>query len=236
MTTHNTIVGHEDWLEARKAFLQKEKELTKLREEVAAARRALPWKKVEKIYVFEGPNGKESLSDLFEERSQLIVYHFMYGPDWEEGCKSCSYMADHFNPAIVHLNQRDVTMVAASNAPLDKLEAFKARMDWNFKWVSSMGGDFNSDYGVSFSQDDIDTGAVHYNYKDQPFPMTEAPGLSVFYKDDDGTIYHTYSTYARGLDPMLTAYQYLDLVPKGRDEDALPFTMAWIDFHDSYYG
>ena len=235
MTTH-TIVDHNNWIEARTALLTKEKEFSKLREELAQMRRDLPWRKVEQDYVFDGPNGKESLSDLFENRRQLIVYHFMYGPDWEEGCKSCSFMADHFNSAIVHFNQRDVTMVTASSAPLETLDAFKARMGRTFKWVSSMGSDFNRDYNVSFSQDEIESGPVHYNYKDQEFPMTEAPGLSVFYKNDDGTIYHTYSTYARGLDPMLTTYQYLDLTPKGRDENELPFSMAWIDFHDSYYG
>lgn len=233
MTSHVTV-SHEVWVEARKALLLKEKELSHLREELSAARRDMPWEKVEKDYVFTGPGGQENLADLFEGRDQLIIYHFMYGPDWDEGCKSCSFMADHFDPAIVHLNQRSVTMVVASNAPLDKLEAFRKRMRWSFKWLSAIGSSFNQDYQVTFSQEEVDSGSVHYNYKDQSFPMTEAPGLSVFMKDDEGAIYHTYSTYARGLDPMLTTYQYLDLVPKGRDEGRLPFPMSWIGLHDSY--
>lgn len=233
MTTHS-IISREEWIDARKALLEKEKGLTQLREEVSQARRNLPWVKVDSDYVFEGLNGDETFSDLFDGRSQLIVYHFMFGPDWEDGCKSCSYMADHFNPAIAHLNARDISMVVASNAPLEKLEAFKARMEWSFKWLSSMNSAFNQDYGVTFSADDVESGAVHYNYKDQAFPMTEAPGISVFIKDKGGAVYHTYSTFARGLDPMLTAYQYMDLAPKGRDEDELPFSMAWVNHHDRY--
>ena len=233
MTAHS-IADHEDWVEARKGLLAKEKEFNRLRDELSQARRDLPWEKVNENYEFEGPDGKDSLAGLFQGRSQLIVYHFMFGADWEEGCKICSYMADHFNPAIVHLNQRDVTMVVASNAPLEKLAAFQKRMGWTFKWVSSLGSSFNADFQVSFTQEDLDSGDVYYNYKRQGFPMTEAPGLSVFYKDGDGAIYHTYSTYARGLDPMLTAYHYMDLVPKGRDEGGLPFSMAWINFHDAY--
>ena len=234
MTTH-TVVDHEEWIKARTALLAKEKELNKLRDELAQARRDLPWEKVEQDYVFDGPNGKESLADLFDGRSQLIVYHFMFGSDWEEGCKSCSFMADHFNPAIVHLNQRDVTMVAISNGPLDKIQAFQKRMGWTFKWLSLLGTSFNSDYQVSFTEDKL-KGEITYNYKQQTSSMDELPGLSVFYRDGDDTVYHTYSTYARGLDPMLTAYHYLDFVPKGRDESELSFSMAWIDFHDSYYG
>jgi len=231
---NHPVVSHEEWIEARKTLLAKEKEFTHLREELSAARRDMPWERVVENYVFVGPSGQETLSDLFEGRDQLIVYHFMFGPDWEEGCKSCSFMADHFNPAIIHLNQRNVTMVAASNAPLSKLEDFKKRMGWSFKWLSSLGSTFNQDYRVSFSQEAIDSGPVHYNYQDQNFPMTEAPGISVFAKGEDGDIFHTYSTYARGLDPMLTTYQYLDLVPKGRDEAGLPFSMAWIKLHDKY--
>lgn len=230
----HTVLSREEWIEARKTLLAKEKNLTLLREEVSKARRNLPWVKVDSDYVFEGADGEETLSDLFDGLSQLIIYHFMFGPDWEEGCKSCSYMADHFNPAITHLNARDISMVVISNGPLKKLEAFKARMDWSFKWLSSMNSSFNQDYGVTFSKNDIDSGTVHYNYKDQAFPMTEAPGVSVFIKDDEGAIYHTYSAFARGLDPMLTAYQYMDLVPKGRDESELPFSMAWVHHHDRY--
>ncbi|MBT5238965.1 MAG: DUF899 domain-containing protein [Rhodospirillaceae bacterium] len=232
--TQHSVVSHEEWVEARKAFLAKEKEFSRLRENISQARRDLPWERVDADYVFTGPDGEEKLSDLFAGQSQLIVYHFMYGADWEAGCKSCSYMADHFNPAIVHLNARGISMVAASNAPLDKLDTFKARMGWSFKWVSSMGSMFNRDYSVSFTQEEIDSGAVYYNYKDQSFPMSEAPGVSVFFKDDDSAIYHTYSAYARGLDPMLTAYQYMDLAPKGRDEAELPYSMAWVTHHDSY--
>lgn len=232
--TQHSVVSHDEWLEARKTFLAKEKEFTRLREEMAQARRDLPWERVDADYVFSGSDSEETLSDLFEGRSQLIVYHFMFGADWEEGCKSCSYMADHFNPAIVHLNARGISMVVASNAPADKLETFKTRMGWTFKWVSSLGSTFNHDYAVSFTQEEIDSGAVYYNYKEQSFPMTEAPGVSVFFKDEDGAIFHTYSAYARGLDPMLTAYQYMDLAPNGRDEADLPFSMAWIKLHDSY--
>lgn len=228
------VVSHAEWVNARTAFLQKEKEFTRLREELSAARRDLPWEKVTEDYVFEGPDGAEKLNDLFDGRAQLVIYHFMFGRDWEEGCKSCSFMADHFAPAIVHLNQRDVTMVVASNAPWERLERFKKRMGWSFKWLSSMGSRFNQDYEVSFTKEEVESGPVRYNYKDQNFSMTEAPGISVFTREGDDTVYHTYSTYARGLDPMLTTYQYLDLVPKGRDEGELPFSMAWINLHDSY--
>ncbi len=184
--------------------------------------------------MFEGPNGATTLPDLFNGRSQLIVYHFMYGPDWEAGCTSCSFLADHFNPAIVHLDQRDVSMVAVSKAPLEILESYKARMGWDFVWVSSFNNDFNRDYNVSFSEDEIERGDAYYNYRHQGFPSTEAPGASVFYRDDDGTIYHTYSVYQRGLDMFITAYHYLDIAPKGRDEDGLPFTMEWLRRHDEY--
>jgi len=228
------VVSHEDWIEARKSFLEKEKEFTQRRDALNSERRELPWERVENSYVFDGPNGKESLSDLFDRRSQLIVYHFMYGPDWEVGCKSCSFLADHFNPAIVHLNNRDVSMVAVSNAPLPILENFKKRMGWTFKWVSSGENDFNRDYHVSFTQEEIDSGNVYYNYRPVAFPVTEAPGASVFYKDTKGEIFHTYSTYQRGLDMLITAYHYLDMVPKGRDEDDLSFTMEWVRFHDAY--
>ena len=231
---HHPVVSHEEWLAARKAFLCKEKDFTRARDALAAERRQLPWERVEKRYVFEGPDGEETLADLFGPCSQLVVYHFMFGPDWEEGCKSCSFLADHFAPAVVHLAQRDVTLVAVSRAPLDRLEAFKARMGWGFKWVSSLKNDFNSDYHVSFSEEELASGTVDYNYVRQAFPMGEAPGVSVFAKDGEGGVYHSYSSYARGLDPFITTYQYLDLVPKGRDEADLPFTMAWIRLHDSY--
>jgi predicted dithiol-disulfide oxidoreductase (DUF899 family) len=228
------VVSHEDWVEARKALLGKEKEFTRVRDELSKKRRELPWEKVDKKYVFDGPSGKESLSDLFQGRSQLIVYHFMYGPDWDEGCKSCSFLADHFNPAVVHLAHRDVTMVAVSKAPLDTLETFKKRMGWSFKWVSSFENDFNRDYHVSFTEEENESGKAYYNYKHMKFPSTEAPGASVFYKDERGDIFHTYSVYERGLDMFIVAYHYLDIVPKGRDEDNLSYTMEWLRLHDAY--
>ena len=231
-----SVVSHDAWVEARKVLLAKEKEFTKLRDELSQVRRGLPWEKVEEDYEFEGPDGALRLSDLFDGRSQLIVYHFMFGPDWEAGCPSCSLLTDHFGPAIVHLNQRDVSMVAASRAPVSVLQTFRQRMGWDFLWVSSLNNSFNQDFGVSFSKEQLEAGEVHYNYKDQAFPSSEAPGASVFYRDEGGTIYHTYSAYARGLDLFITAYNYLDIVPKGRDEDALPFTMAWVKRHDEYGG
>lgn len=233
MSTHKTV-SLDEWVEARKALLAKEKEFTKARDALTRERRNLPWHRVEKQYLFEGANGKESLSDLFDGRSQLIVYHFMFGPDWDEACKSCSFLADHFNPAVVHLNQRDVSFVAVSRAPFATLDAFRKRMGWTFKWVSSFGTDFNRDYHVSFSQEEIDKGDAYYNYRKGDFTSTEMPGASVFYKDLDGTIFHTYSVYRRGLDMFITAYHYLDIVPKGRDEDNLSYTMEWLRLHDEY--
>ena len=228
------LVSHEEWIDARKALLVKEKELTRLRDQVSRERRNLPWEKVETDYAFQAPKGAMRLSDLFDGRSQLIVYHFMYGPDWDAGCPSCSYLADHFNPAIVHLNQRDISMVAVSSAPVPVLEAYRKRMGWSFLWVSSANNTFNRDYGVSFSKEDVENGDTYYNYKKMAFPSTEAPGVSVFFKDDHGIIYHTYSVYERGLDMFITAYHYMDLVPKGRDEDALSWTMEWLRRHDEY--
>ena len=228
------VVSHSEWIEARKAFLVKEKEFTKMRDQISQLRRELPWEKVEKDYEFEGPNGASRLSDLFQGRNQLIIYHFMLGPDWDAGCKSCSFIADHFNPAIVHLNQRDVSMVAVSRAPMKVLEQYKKRMGWDFLWVSSFKNDFNQDYNVSFSEEEVERGDAYYNYKEKGFPRTEAPGASVFYKDKDGTIYHTYSVYERGLDMFITAYHYLDIVPKGRNESDLSYTMEWLKRHDEY--
>lgn len=233
MSTHK-IVSQEEWLEARKAHLIKEKAFTRQRDQLSRERRELPWVKVEKDYVFQGPNGAESLSDLFDGRSQLLVQHFMYGPDWEEGCPSCSFWADSYDGFIVHLAQRDVTMVAVSRAPLEKLKAYKRRMGWSFKWVSSLGSDFNRDFGVSFTPAEMEKGEMTYNYETRGFPADEAPGASVFAKNDAGEIFHTYSCYARGLDMLNGAYHYLDLVPKGRDEDDLPYSMAWVRRHDEY--
>ena len=233
---NHTIVSREKWLEARKAHLAREKEFTRLRDQLSAERRALPWVKVDKTYVFEGPKGKVTLAELFDGCSQLIVYHFMLGPGWEQGCPSCSFLSDHIDGAVVHLAHRDVTLVAVSRAPLPQIEAFKKRMGWRFPWVSSYGTDFNFDYHVSFTREQMAKGPVDYNFTPREFPSDEAPGLSVFYKNERGEIFHTYSAYARGLDLLIGAYNYLDLAPKGRDEDALAYTMAWVRHHDRYEG
>jgi predicted dithiol-disulfide oxidoreductase (DUF899 family) len=231
---HSKVVSRDEWLAARKQHLKKEKEFTRLRDKLSAERRELPWVKVEKNYVFDGPKGKETLADLFDGRSQLIVYHFMFGPEWEQGCPSCSFLSDHIDGSVVHLAHRDVTFVVVSRAPMPKIEAFKKRMGWRFKWVSSYGSDFNFDYHVSFTKDEMAKGKVYYNYDMNAFPSDEGPGISVFYKDGTGDIFHTYSSYARGLDMLVGAYNYLDLVSKGRDEAELPWTMAWLRHHDKY--
>jgi predicted dithiol-disulfide oxidoreductase (DUF899 family) len=228
------IVSREEWLTARKALLAKEKSFTRLRDELSAERRALPWVQVAKTYVFDGPNGKESLADLFGGRSQLIVYHFMFVPDWDQGCKSCSFWADSFNGAVAHLEQRDVSLVAVAKAEFAKLDAFRKRMGWSFKLVSSFANDFNRDFHVSFSEEERQSGRAFYNYRMAAAPVAEMPGISVFHRDADGAICHTYSCYARGLDMVNGAYQLLDLAPKGRDEAGLPFTMAWVRHHDRY--
>src|SRR5215831_5681472 len=230
----HSIVSQTEWLAARKALLAKEKEFTKARDQLSTARRALPWVKVEKKYVFDGPAGKETLADLFAGRSQLIVYHFMLGPGWKQGCPSCSFLADHFDGAVVHLAQRDVTLVVVSRAPLAEIHAYKKRMGWEFKWVSSFGNDFNHDFHVSFTPEEKASGKVDYNYAMTEFPSEEAPGLSAFIKGQAGEIFHTYSAYARGLDILVGTYNFLDLAPKGRDEDALPWSMAWVRRHDEY--
>lgn len=231
---HPRIVSETEWLAARKDLLTREKELTRLRDEVSRHRRELPWVKLEKEYLFDGPDGEETLSDLFERRSQLIVYHFMFGPGWEEGCKSCSYLANHFDGANWHLPHRDVTFVVVSRAPLSELEAYKKRMGWRFKWVSSHGNDFNFDYHVSATKEEKAKEKMFYNYESAELIGDEMPGLSVFYKDKNGDLFHTYSTYARGLDILVGAYNFLDHVPKGRDEDHLDFTMDWVRRHDQY--
>ena len=229
----NQVVSHEEWLKARLELLAAEKEFTRQRDALTRRRMAMPWERVEKPYRFEGPNGALSLADLFDGRSQLIVYHFMLGPDWEEGCKSCSFWADNFDGIPTHLNHRDVTFTAVSRAPLPKIEAYKKRMGWSFPWVSSYGSDFNYDFHVSFTEEQLAAGKVDYNYGlvegDE-----ELPGLSVFSKNDRGEVFHTYSCYARGIDMVNGAYQFLDLVPKGRDEDALEFSMEWVRRHDQY--
>jgi predicted dithiol-disulfide oxidoreductase (DUF899 family) len=234
MIENPKIVSRDEWLAARKKLLAKEKRLTRERDALAAERRQLPWVRVEKNYVFDSPGGKRTLADLFDGRSQLIVYHFMFGPEWNEGCPSCSFNMDHTDGALVHLAQRDVSFAAVSRAPLSKIEAFKSRMGWRFAWVSSFGTDFNYDYRTSFTDDEIAQGKVDYNFDLVEFPSAEAPGISVFYKDKAGTVFHTYSAYARGTENVVNTYNYLDLVPKGRDEDDLPFTMSWVRHHDRY--
>lgn len=228
----HTVVSRKDWLAARKALLVKEKKFTRLRDQVSQARRDLPWVKVEKDYVFDGPNGNETLSELFEDRSQLIVYHFMFGPDWDAGCKHCSFWADNFNDIIVHLNHRDVTMLAASRVPYHKLTSYMNRMGWNFKWVSSGATDFNFDYHTSFTPEDEANKKAFFNYRYQDPDSSDREGASVFYKDPKGNVFHTYSTYARGIDMVNTAYHYLDLVPKGRDEGKVG--PGWLRRHDEY--
>jgi predicted dithiol-disulfide oxidoreductase (DUF899 family) len=230
---HPQIVSEAEWLVARKDLLTRERELTRLRDEISRHRRELPWVKVEKEYVFDGPRGKESLADLFDGRSQLIIYHFMFGPGWGEGCKSCSFLADHFDGADWHLPHRDVTFAVVSRAPLSEFEPYKKRMGWHFKWLSSHGNDFNFDYHVSFTKEEEAKGKIYYNYAMGEFMSDELPGLSVFYKDENGDIFHTYSTYARGLDMLVGAYNLLDLVPKGRAENP-DATMDWVRRHDEY--
>lgn len=228
-----TVVSPEQWLTARRELLRQEKEFTQLRDRLSAQRRELPWVKVDQAYTFESPTGRVSLADLFQGRSQLVIYHFMFGPGWDEGCKSCSYVSDHLAPTVVHLQARDVAFAAISRAPLAEIAPFKERMGWDFTWVSSHGDDFNYDYQVSFTPEEFAKGKVYYNYSMMEFPSDEAPGLSVFARAKNGEIYHTYSTYTRGLDHLIGTYNVLDLVPKGRDED--PGTsMSWVQFHDSY--
>lgn len=234
MANHE-VVSSQQWLEARKQLLQKEKEFTKLRDELTQLRRKLPWEKVEKEYSFESKQGRQTLADLFGDRSQLIVYHFMFGPDWPEGCKACSLLADHYDPLVVHLKQRDVALVTVSRAPLATLQAYQQRMDWTFPWVSSLGSDFNWDFNVSFEPEALESSMANYNYQSgTTFPSTEAPGISTFFKDEAGQVYHTYSAFARGLENFLGVYSFLDIVPKGRDEGGLSFPMEWIRHHDRY--
>jgi len=228
------IVSRDEWLEARKILLQEEKDFTRLRDQLSRKRRQLPWLKVDTDYVFEDLSGKLSFVDLFEDKSQLIIYHFMYGPDWEEGCPSCSFWADNFNGIDIHLRHRDITMVAASRAPLKTLDAYKKRMGWSFNWVSSLDTDFNFDFHVSFTPDEMEKGEMNYNYETRKFPSEEGPGISVFYKNEQGDVFHTYSCFSRGLDMLNGAYHYMDLAPKGRDEDDLPYSMAWLSRRDQY--
>lgn len=235
MTTQE-VVSREEWVKARKELLDEEKQFTRAREQLSEHRRKLPWVKVDKDYVFEGDDGKLTLEQLFAGKSQLVIYHFMFGPDWELGCKACSFVCDHLDAACVHLEQRDVMLVAVSSAPFSKLLPFKKRMGWKFNWVSSAGCEFNQDYHVTFSKEELEKGDVYYNYQMQKFPVEEAPGVSVFYRNTSGEIFHTYSCYERGLENLIGTYDILDLVPRGRDEEGLPFPMDWVRHHDNYDG
>ncbi|MCP1847299.1 putative dithiol-disulfide oxidoreductase (DUF899 family) [Bradyrhizobium sp. USDA 4503] len=228
------IVSREEWIAARKALMAGEKELTQAREALSRQRRELPWVKVDKDYVFDGPGGKMTLGDLFKGRPQLVVQHVMFAPEWDAACKNCSFWADGFERMVPHLAARDTTMIAISRAPLVKLDAFKARMGWTFDWVSSGESDFNYDYGVSFTQGQIDAEDAKYNYGTTPLYGPELPGISVFFRDETGSVFHTYSTFARGLDMMNAAYHYLDLTPLGRHEEGLPYPMDWVRLRDQY--
>jgi predicted dithiol-disulfide oxidoreductase (DUF899 family) len=235
---HKTV-SEEEWINARKELLKKEKEFTILRDQLSQQRRDLPWVAVKKEYVFEGQNGKQTLSELFDGRSQLIVYHSMFDPSWEAGCPSCSFWADNFNGIIVHLNQRDVTMIAVSRAPYSKLAEYQKRMGWDFKWVSSYDNDFNFDFNVSFTREELDRNKVFYNFIAIHDPSGaegdwEFPGVSIFFKDSSGRVFHTYSAYARGIDMLNVAYNYLDLAPKGRDEAGHDFPQFWVRRRDEY--
>jgi predicted dithiol-disulfide oxidoreductase (DUF899 family) len=227
------VVSHEEWLKARLELLAAERELTHQRDALARRRRAMPWERVEKDYVFDTPGGKRKLAELFAGRRQLMVQHFMLGPGWTEGCKSCSYMADHTDGMNVHLAHRDVTFLAVSRAPLAEIERFRTRMGWQFRWVSSHGSDFNHDFGVSFTPEEVARGEVYYNYGKWPYAHDELPGISVFYRDEAGAVFHTYSTYGRGVEVMMGTYNLLDLTPKGRDERD-GHGMEWVRHHDRY--
>ncbi|MBB6180981.1 DUF899 domain-containing protein [Pseudorhizobium flavum] len=229
----NAIVSREEWLEARRRLLQLEKEETRLRDKVRAERRALPWVRMDKDYVFQAPDGEKRLADLFDGRSQLIVYHFMLGPDWDAGCTGCSFHSDHVDGALVHLNNHDVTYVAVSRAPIEKIEAYRKRMGWKFPWVSSYGSDFNFDFHVSFTPEELASGSVRYNFTEIPREQAhdELPGLSAFYKNEKGEIFHTYSTYARGGEELIGTLMILDRAPFGRNEET---TMDFVKRHDEY--
>jgi predicted dithiol-disulfide oxidoreductase (DUF899 family) len=228
------IASRSEWLQARTALLVKEKELTRLRDELAAARRALPWVRLDKEYAFDGPEGRRTLAQLFDGRGQLVVYHFMFAPEWEAGCKSCSFWADSFNGITAHLRERDVGFAAISRAPLPRLQDFARRLGWSFPWVSSAGSDFNYDFQVSFRPEQVASGEAVYNYRKIQDPRSDLPGVSVFARDDGGALYHTYSAFSRGIDALNTAYHYLDLVPKGRDEAGLAYPQSWVKHRDLY--
>ena len=231
---NHPVVSRDHWIAARKALLARERELTHLRDQIARERRALPWVRIEKDYVFDAPEGRRTLASLFEGRRQLIVQHFILGPGWAQGCPSCSYMADHVDGMSVHLAHRDVSFVAVSRAPLAEIERFRERMGWRFKWLSSNANDFNVDFGVSFTPEQQARNEVTYNYATQPFQSEELPGISVFYKDEAGDVFHTYSTYRRGVEVMMGTYNLLDLTPAGRGERNVPYKMEWVRHHDRY--
>jgi predicted dithiol-disulfide oxidoreductase (DUF899 family) len=233
-TPNHPVVSRDRWLAERQTLLAREKELTRLRDQIARERRALPWARIEKNYVFDTPEGGRTLAELFDGRRQLLVQHFMFVPEWEQGCQGCSYMADHIDGMNVHLTNRDVTLRVVSRAPLAEIERFRQRMGWRFQWVSSRGSDFNHDFNVSFTPEERARGEVFYNYVMQPFPLEEAPGISVFYKDDAGDVFHTYSTFGRGVEVMMGTYNMLDLTPKGRDENNPAHPMDWVRHHDRY--
>jgi predicted dithiol-disulfide oxidoreductase (DUF899 family) len=234
-TTTHPVVSRDRWIAERKSLLAHEKELTQLNDRIAAERRALPWVRIDdSAYVFDTPAGPRRLSELFQGRRQLLVQHFMLAPGWEQGCKSCSFMADHLDGMAPHLAQRDITLLVVSRAPLAEIEAFKRRMGWQFAWASSHGNDFNRDFHVSFTPADRVDGAVYYNFHMTPFPQEEAPGISVFYRDADGQVFHTYSTFGRGVEVMMGTYNLIDLTPKGRDEDGMAYGMEWVRHHDRY--
>ena len=233
-TSNHRVVSHKQWLTARIRLLAKEKEFTKLRDRLSRQRRALPWEKVEKAYVFEGPDGRVTLAELFGKHSQLVVYHFMFAPEATEGCPHCSFWSDHFDGMQPHLAPRDVSFAAISRAPLARITPFKQRMGWKFRWLSSFGTDFNYDFQASFRPEDIAKGKVYYNYRNEAMDMKDREGISVFFRDSRGALFHTYSCYARGIDMVNGTYQFLDLVPKGRDEDILEWTQQWVRYHDRY--
>ncbi|HMH14079.1 MAG TPA: thioredoxin family protein [Edaphobacter sp.] len=241
MSTSVVNVGHKvvsngEWLAARKALLAKEKELTRMYDALSRERLELPWERVEKNYVFDGPKGKETLADLFGDKSQLMIQHFMFGPEWAEGCPSCSLMADSMDGSLEHLAARDISLAVVSRATMPQIEAFQKRMGWRFKWVSSNANDFNWDYHVSFTKEEMERGRMFYNFAEKSFPSQEAPGVSAFYKDEGGEIFHTYSAFERGVEMVLNTYSYMDMAPKGRNEEGLSFPMAWVRHHDKYDG
>ncbi len=235
MAQKHDVVSYEEWITIYQEHLVKEKEFTRLRDQLSQQRRALPWTKVDKDYSFDSVDGRKSLLDLFAGKSQLLIYHFMFGPDWDAGCPSCSFWADNFNDIVVHLNARDINLIAVSRAPLEKLQNYKNRMGWAFNWVSSFKSDFNTDFGVTFSEEQMNGEQGYYNFNTAGFPVSEAPGVSALYKSEQDEVFRTYSCYARGLDILNGAYNFMDMAPKGRNEGELPNPMAWIRRHDEYY-